>query len=155
MSGPEVALIATAVGVGTQAYSEHQAGKREDKLRKQNAAALQAQADREHEQAREQARQKRLEGQRLTSRQRVLLAKSGVKVGTGTPLLVQNETVRRIEQQAQIIQEHGLYAKEYGYSQAAIEKKRGKYAKRTGFLTAGSTLATGLGQSLLLKHQMG
>lgn len=150
MADPVTAgLIIAGVGAGASAYSQYQAGKEEKKLRKQNAAILAREAEREKEVAGEQAREKRIEGQRLRKRQNVLYAKSGVKAGTGTPLLVRNETVRRIEQQARIIQEHGEFAYSTGMSRAALERKKGRAAKKRGMFQAGSTLATGLGTSLI------
>jgi hypothetical protein len=132
------------------AISSLQAGKQEKSIREANARILEAEAVRERRAMGEQAREKRKEGQRLVKRQRVLYAKGNVKTTVGTPLLVRDETIRRIEQQASIIQEHGQFAYETKRNRAAIERKIGRAAKKRSKWEAGSSLATGLGSALLL-----
>jgi len=138
------ALVAIGAGTVGSAYGQYQSGQEEKSLRKKNAAILALQAERERAAAGEQAKEKRLEGQRIIARQNVLYGKGGFQPG-GTSLLVRNETVKRIEQQARIVQEHGEFAYSTGMSQAELEKRRGKAAAKAGIWGAGSTLATGLG----------
>jgi len=152
---PAMAMTMMAAGTGIQAFSQYQAGKEEAAYRKQNAAILAAEAERSKEVYGEQAREKRKEGQRMKARQTVLFAKAGVVAGTGTPLIVTQESERRIENQARIVEEHGQFAYSSGMSAASIQKKMGKSAARSGMLQAGSSLATGLGTVGLLKYQYG
>lgn len=152
---PAIALPLMAAGVGVQAFSQIQAGKQEAALRKQNAAILTQEAERARLVQGEQAREKRKEGQRLKARQIVLFAKGNVAPGTGTPLIVTRESQKRIEAQAQVIQEHGEFAFRRGTAAAKTQRKIGRAASRRGFLQAGSSLATGLGTIGLLKYQYG
>jgi len=147
----QAGLVMLGLGTTASAYTQYRAGKREERFRKANAAIIAEQAKKERAAYGEQAKEKRLEKRRLIARQNVLYAKSGVKPGIGTPLLVREETARRMEEQARIIQEHGEFAYSMGMSRAALERRRGRYAKKRGMWEAGSTLATGIGTGLLLK----
>lgn len=153
MGDPATAgLILSVVGVVGEAASKAKAGKEEDKIRKQNAAIIEAEAQREARAKGEQAREKRLEGQRLEASQIVAFAKSGVRGGTGTSLLVRDDSRRRIEQQARIIQEQGTFARETGTARASLERRKGRAARKSSRFSAGTSLATGFGSILATKR---
>lgn len=138
-------------GTVAEAESKRQAGKQEEKFRKQNAAIITAESERNARAAGEQAGQKRAEKRRLIGRQNVQFAKTGVRAGTGTSLLVREDSLRRIEAQAEILQERGTFARETGVSRAGLELSKGKAARRAGNLAAGTSLLTGFGTGLLLR----
>ena len=148
---PAMALM--VAGTGFQAVQQYRADKQEAALRKQNAAILAAEGERAKESYGEEARERRKEGKRLKARQITLYAKSGMAPGTGTPLLVRNESMRQIEKQAQIIEKHGEYAYSKAMSAAELERRKGRAASKRGLWAAGSSLATGLGTALLLKRR--
>jgi hypothetical protein len=149
---PITAIGATALigGTGLQAWSQKKAGEEENEIRKRDAAIIEAESEREARAAGEQAGLTRAEKARLAARQNVLYAKGGVMGGQGTPLIVREDSLKRIEQQAQVIQERGLFARETGQSRAALERYTGEAAKRAGRLQAGASLLTGFGQAFLL-----
>jgi hypothetical protein len=140
------------MGGGTvmSAMEQKKAGEDEYKLRKANAELIRGQSEAAARAEGEKAGLKRAEKARLAARQNVLFAKAGVSAGVGTPLLVREDSLERIEQQAQILQERGFYEREFGRQAAGIEIARGKAAKRAGRLRAGATLATGFGSMFLM-----
>lgn len=159
------ATIALAVGIGGTvmgAVSQYQAGKERAEQHRmnaaiaaKNAALAKAEAERKREISRDVAREQRREKRALLAKQIVLYAKSGFRAGVGTPLLVGEETERRMERRAAITQERGVWDWQYGMSQADIYKTQASHfkraarsARRRGLWGAGATLATGLSSSL-------
>ena len=151
----EAGLTLLAGGTVLSAKAQLEAGKTEEELRKRNAAIMEAESEREARAAGEQAGLKRAEKARLLARQTVRFAKGGVRAGLGTPVVVAEDSLRRIEQQAQVLQERGQFAREFGTQRAAIERAAGKSARRASRLGAGATLATGFGTAFLLAGQGG
>lgn len=135
---------------------------------RKNAAIAEMEAERAREVKREEAREKRRETRRLLASQIAKYAKSGVKAGFGTPLIVSKEAGKQWERQAAIINEQGVYEWQYGMSmadvirqtgegqaglalsRASLYKKQAKSAKRAGTIGAFTTLATSLGTAYLL-----
>lgn len=162
-----IALATSIIGTGMQvvgglqqASASKAANRANAEIAARNAAIAASEGERARMAAGEQAREKRKEARRLLARQTVLYAKSGVKPETGTPLIVSEETKKQLARQAAIVQEQGDYAYSYGMSQAGIygeqESLYGKMARsagRMGLWSTGTTLATGLSQTALLKYQ--
>lgn len=148
-------LVATAVGTGMSAYGQYQYGKQQEQIGKQQARIAEQEGARKREIARETALEKRKEKRALLAKQIVLYAKSGVRAGVGTPSLVGKETESRLDREAQIIQEQGIYDWQYGKSQADIYRKQGAAAKESGMWGAAATLTTGFSNIAGMQYQFG
>lgn len=136
-------MIAAIAGSLFGASSTVKAGKLAKKLHKRNALILEQRAVRARKIAREQARQRRTEGSRLKARQVVLFAKSGLAgAGRGTRRLVGDETTRRIERQAGILQERGVFEFDRLNEEARQEREFGRDALRTSKRQAFASLLT-------------
>lgn len=144
---PFAFLLTSLFGSVFGAVNQYGQGKEAERIHRRNAQIIEQQGIRERKVARTQARERRKEGQRLKARQIVLYAKSGVSPAGGTPLGVTEESLRRIEEQASVIQEHGRYAFERSQSEAYLERQMGKSARRRGKYSAFASLATGLGRA--------
>lgn len=151
--GAKAGIGALVGGTIIQSMAQAQAGEEAERLHRANAAIIAAEAEREARVAGEEAGEKRKEKARLAALQNVQFAKRGVKAGTGTPLIARQDSLRRIELQAEILQERGTFAREFGASRSALELAKGKAAKRSGRLQAIGTLATGLGSAGLLRFK--
>lgn len=139
-------------GTALQATSQIQAGKAEEKLRKQNAAIVLAESERKARARGELAGEKRAEGDRRQARRNVQFAKTGLGgLGTGTQRLVNEASLRRVELQADRLQEQGLFEREAGVSRASLELRKGSAARRAGKLAAGTSLLTGLATVAFLR----
>ncbi|KKN01333.1 hypothetical protein LCGC14_1128790 [marine sediment metagenome] len=135
----DVALGATAYG----AYSTYQQGQYQEDLYKDQAAQSIREGEQITEASRFEERESRIEGRELRARQYLQFAKGGVVPGTGTPLLVGEETAVDIERDIQ----RGKYGfgleSQRRYFEAGIQRKKGKAASRAGIWRAGSSLLTG------------
>jgi hypothetical protein len=141
----ELAIPAVIGGTGLTAISQLRAGAGEDAEFQQRAAMARGEGLEAERIAKEEARHTRAEGRRLAARQRVRAAKSGVKSYTGTPLLLQRETLTEVEKEADIITSEGITARNRLFSQAKFEERTGRRRRRAGVFGAGATLMTGLG----------
>ena len=145
---PTLLLLAQAAGTTASALSSYREGKAEQSAYKRQAAIDVTEAERSREVATQEALDAAREGARLKARQNVLYAKSGVKAGTGTPLVVSDYTNEELARRGRIIMEQGEYGYEYRMSKAAGAKKMARSAGKKAMWKAGTTLATGLGQGL-------
>lgn len=162
-----LAMVAMVGGTVMGGISQYQAGKEQAAQYKMNAliaakkaAIAKQQAEQARRISREAGLEKRKEKRAAIARAIVLYAKSGMKAGIGTAPLVGGEIERRMEREAQIIQERGVAEWQYGMSQADIFrtqvgyfKKAAKAAKRRGLWSMGATLATGLSSAALLRYK--
>lgn len=140
-------------GTIMQAKSQYEAGKAEESANKANAAIAARNAEIAKTESAEKAREARKEGRSLLAKQIVLFAKSGVKAGVGTPLIVSEETKKQMERRARIIQEYGASEAEIYGMQSSMFKKMAKAAGRGALWSAGGTLATGLGTAGLMAYK--
>jgi len=145
-------VMALIGGSAIQASAQNQAGKDAKKFHEANAAIIKAESEAEARAEGEQAGLTRAEKARLAAQQNVRYAKSGVKAGTGTSLLVRQDSLARIEQQAQVLQDWGTFARDLGKSRSALEIAQGKSARKSGRLQAIGSLATGLGTAGMLRY---
>lgn len=132
------AAVVAIVGAGAAAYSSYESGRRqksmaEDKARDDRAAAA-AEAKRLEEQREEEARIHRKETALLLDKQRGAYAAAGIKVDTGAPLTVRQETKKERDLELKSI------LKGYGY-QIGKTKATGE-ASATNALNAGSAAYT-------------
>ena len=80
---------------------------------------------------------------RMSGRQRVLLAKAGVRLGEGTPVELQADTAAEGEFEALLIRAGGDIEGARLRQRALIERGRAAGERRTGVFAAGETLLTG------------
>ena len=146
-----LAIPAMVAGTAVSAIGQYQAGRETRSLSRSQAAAQAADAAAAREQAKAAGRLKRAEGRELAARQRV--AYGGIS--GPTPMLVLNETMDQIEQDAANIQRGGVNAYERGMQESAWTRRAGRSAYRSGLWGAGSSLMTGLGTTGLLAYQGG
>ncbi len=138
-----VATYASIAAAGYGAYSTYQQGKYQQELYKQQAGLSIQEAEQIQEASRYEEAESRAEGRKLRARQFLQFAKGGVVPGTGTPLLVAEETRTDIERDIQK-QKYGYgLAEERKYFEADLYKKKGKAASRAGRWGAGTSLLTG------------
>ncbi len=140
------AAVATDVAIGTAAYgaySTYQQGKYQEDLYKDQAGQSIQEAEQIQEASQYEERESRVEGRKLKARQFLQFAKGGVVPGTGTPLLVGEETATSIERDVQK-QKYGYGLEgERKYFEADLYKKKGKAASRAARWSAGTSLLTG------------
>ena len=84
---------------------------------------------------------------RLFAQRRAALGKSGVEIGTGSPLLVASDFAAEIELQALRIRSGGETRATRLEQQALLTRRAGRSAQRRGFLRAGASLLTGFAQA--------
>lgn len=144
MSGLEiVAAVAGLAGAAVSAAGSVAAGQAQANAAEFNAEMAQQQAEREQQIAVREAQDHRRRSSRLLAASRVRRAGSGV-TSQGSPLLVDEATAAEIELGAQNILSGGA-AKAYGFQQeAALSRSRASSARTGGYLSAGSTLLTGV-----------
>lgn len=129
-------MVAAAVTVGAAALgavSSANAGK----AAKRAAAVGAAQ---ERKLARERERISRRESALMLGRQRAVAAAQGSTM-EGSPLMVLEDTAAEAELEA-------LHIREGGAARAAALIKQGRNAQTAGYLQAGDTLLTGVGNAL-------
>ncbi len=123
----------SAVGTGISAYSQYKKGKVEETAYEYNADIALQKTRAERSVSRRKAAQ-------LSSEQRLLYAKAGVDITSGSPLLIMADTLM----QADIEQEELWKA---GTQEAGLQKYYGRTAARTATTGAMSTFLTGLGKA--------
>ncbi len=138
-----VATYAAIAAASYTAYSTYQQGKYQEDLYKDQAAQSVREGEQITEASRFEEREARIEGRKLRARQYLQFAKGGVVPGTGTPLLVGEETAVDIERDIQ----RGKYGfgleSQRKYFEAGIQRKKGKAASRAARWQAGGSLLTG------------
>lgn len=80
---------------------------------------------------------------RFKGTQRALLAKSGVKVEEGSPLLLQVETAAQAELEALTIRAGGDITAARLRREAILQRMRGQFSRTAGFIGAGESLLSG------------
>lgn len=138
-----IATYATIAAAGTTAYMAVQQGKAAEQQGKYQAELAARDAESIKEASEFEERQGRIEGRQLRARQLLQFAKGGVVPGTGTPLLVQQETAAKTRRDI-TLQKYG-YGLAYGrsMSQAKMARMMGKSKSKASRWQAGSSLLTG------------
>ena len=138
-----VAAYAAIAAAGVGAYSSIQQGRAAEEAGKFQAG-LAAQEVEDLDVAKEfEERDLREEGRKLRARQLLQFAKGGVVPGTGTPLIMAEDTAEQVERD--------IGRMKYGYglqqrralSRGALARAEGKSQKRASRWSAGSSLLTG------------
>ena len=130
MTGTELAIMAVSSGIS--AIGQIQAGQ---------AAAAQAAFARQRA-ARQEAVFRR-DIKQFRGTQRVLLAKAGVRVAEGSPLLLQVETAAQAELEALTIRAGGDITAARLRQEAILQRMRGQSSRTAGFIGAGKSLLSG------------
>lgn len=143
--------VLTAKGQIEQGRAARQAGADAQAIANRNALLAERQAEAEQQAAVATARKQEREGKALKSRQRAVIAKSGV-LSLGSPLAVLVETAENLEaDRLQILREGTISASqkrgEAGIFrlEGAAAKKKGKATSRASKLAAAGTILTTAG----------
>lgn len=127
----------TAVSAIQQGEAAQDAAEYQARVAENNAIAARQQAEFDERQHREKARL-------LLSSQRARAAKSGVQAGEGSPLFQHGRTSEEAEIGSLNIRRGGaLRAGDY-QSQAALGRFKGQSAAQAGYMSAGSSLLSGM-----------
>jgi hypothetical protein len=146
VSAATMAGIATAgvgasvIGGGVMAVNAVQQGKDAKRMGERNAAiSEQAALDKDRD-ARIIANAQRDRNKAIQARQRALYAKSGVNLGTGSPLLVQAQQAGELELAALEIERTASVQSSQLRQQAVLDRMAGRSAYRGGRLAAAGTI---------------
>jgi hypothetical protein len=142
MTGTELAIIG-AVSSGISAIGQIQAGQAAVAQAAFQSRVLHQQAAFERQRAAIQEAQFRRDAARLGGKQRALLAKAGVRVAEGSPLLLQVETAAQAELEALTIRAGGDITAARLRQEAILQRMRGQSSRTAGFIGAGRSLLSG------------
>lgn len=156
-----LAVIATAVGGGMEAYGQYQQGqaaaaegRQARKLSEYNARVSEMQAAEAQNKALYEANLQRRRTRALIGSQRAGLSAAGVSLDTGTPLSFLEETAANAEADAQMILREGLINRQSFESQAFLDRiqgrvaeAKGRNARKASIWKSGSTLLTTAGET--------
>jgi len=154
------AALATAATGAIQAYSAYQQGQAQSRMAAYNALIARQNAELAAEQMKISKKEKeiiesrqRREAERVLASQRAAWAKAGVEMA-GTPLMVEAETLTEADidalaiRYASTVEQSKLLAQQAGYKQEEmLQKMAAKQYRTAGYLGAGTSLLTGLGQA--------
>lgn len=139
-TGLEMFIIGSTAFSAVSAISQ---GNQQKKYYDYQAAQAEADAQAARELGEVQAEKIRKAGAGQQSEARAALAASGVEVSAGTPLKIYQEIDRRAEEDAhQAILSGGRQGNRY-VSEARFSRMAGENARSSGFMRAGSVLASG------------
>jgi len=140
---PWAVPAATAIGTTLQVVGTLSAAKAAKDQAEFNARQQQMEAARRRQIAALEASDFRKRQGRLLARQRALLGAAGVDPGSGTPLLVAEDTAGEIELNALRIRAGGESEATRLDNAAALSRAEGRAAQTAGYLRAGSLLFQG------------
>ncbi len=107
------------------------------------ARVAEQQAAFERQRAARREAQFRRDAARLGGKQRALLAKAGVKVFEGSPLLLQEKTAAEAEFEALTLRAGGDITSARLRQEAILQRMRGQSSRTAGFIGAGKSLLSG------------
>ncbi len=168
MQAVPLAIGATIVGAGMQAYGQYQAGKAADiegknaqKIANYNALVAEENARAAQAAATAEIQAKRAEDDRLKARQRVAFAASGVQMA-GTPSILLEAQAADMELENLMIRHRGTVQANSFMSEAAGWRMQGQAARNAGknsrivsLYQAGSSLLTGASSAATMKYKYG
>lgn len=139
------ALTLTAIGGGVAAVNTYEQGKAQKAINDRNAQiADQAALDKQRD-SRIIANAQRARNRTLMSKQRALLAKSGVLAETGSPLALQAKQAGELELAALDAERSGNVEAAQLREQAIADRMAGRAARRAGNLGAAATILSTAG----------
>ncbi len=135
-------------GTALNTYGQIEAGQMQAKVASQNADMSEANAHQVDLATTDKLDQMARHTSITLGKQRASYAKSGVTL-EGSPLEILTETQTLADRDAYRVATEGTYAADSLRFTAAQERQKATYAKRSSFITAGSTLLSGLGSTAL------
>lgn len=141
----EVAAVAMTGSTAFGVYSKLEEGKDLQEIANARAAVDRADAAAVARRTLEAAKIKRRQGEKLLASQKVRFAASGIRVDTGSPLVVEAQTRADILKDVGFILEQGSTERERYFRSAALEEKRGKKLRRRSMWDAVTTGLRGIG----------
>lgn len=151
----EVAVAAMAGSTAFGVYSKLEQGKDLQEIANARAAVDRADAAAVARQTLEKAKIKRRRGEELIASQKARFAASGVRVDTGSPLVVEAQTRADILKDVGFILEQGSTERERYFRSATLEEKRGKKLRRRSMWDAVTTGLRGVGSIAYLGSEAG
>jgi hypothetical protein len=133
----------SAVGTLVSVFGQMQAGKAQADIAEWNAARAREQARREKAVGFVEAQIERREGERLTGKQRALLAEGGAALGEGTPLLIQQETAAETDFRARVRMANASSTAQTLENRARAGIFEGKLQQQAATIGAGASLLSG------------
>lgn len=154
MCNPVFSVVATVAAGAMQAYGQYQQGQAAQKAAQYNAAVSEQNAKIAEQYARaaedrgaEEARRKRIDTDRIISRQQAVLAAKGIDISSGTPLDIIGDTALYGELDAQTIEYNAALEAYQQRSQASnlrqqatLQRFEGDNAAQAGKIGAVGTL---------------
>lgn len=139
------ATALVVAGTLLRAVSQYQSGKAQEKAYKANARMADQEADAIDVSTNYKVQKERDRARALSARQRVLYAKAGVDLSTGSPLMVMAEDAGKMEEDIYMTQYGGDIEALKARNQGNMYRYYGKQAGQAAPLNAGATLVQGLG----------
>ena len=130
-------------------------GKEQQEIANARAAVDRADAAAVGRRTLEAAKIKRRQGEKLLATQKAKFAASGVRVDTGSPLVVEAQTRADILKDVGFILEQGSTQRERLFGSARLEKKRGRQLRRQSMWDAVTTGLRGVGSIAYLGSEAG
>lgn len=157
MCDPVTLAIATMAAAAVSAYGQYQAGKAQEsaseynaQVQEQNARVAEQYAKAAEARGDDEARQRRIDADRMASRQMAVLAAKGIDISTGTPLDILGDTAMYGELDAQTIKYNAALeayqqrvTASNALSSAELSRMEGRQAAKAGNMQAVGTLIGG------------
>lgn len=141
----ELTTVLAVIGTATTVMGAVQQGKAQSDAYEYQAEMANREANNERDAARDHADKIRKLARRQTGEQTAALAASGVSVAEGTPLVIEQDTLQRGEEDAFTELLNGERRANSLEGQAALYKSGAKNAVTSSYLSAGSSLLSGAG----------
>lgn len=132
---PFISIGMGLFGTGMGAYGQYSAGKQQKNIGQLNALSTESEMLSEMESSRE-------EYSSISGKQRSLYAKAGVRIDSGTPLLIYMNTIMKGAKEQ-------LDIKRSKEQEAKIYRAGGNAAASAGKTAAAGTLITGIGRGII------
>lgn len=142
-----ISAVTAVAAAGVGAYASYQQGQAQRTAARYNAALAEQQAEAQRTATAFAERQQREHDRRQIARARNLYGASGVDVGAGSPLLVELDSVRQAEYNAQAVRYGGEARAHFLEAQGGLDRFMGQQYGRAGTLGAGYSLLSGLGSA--------
>lgn len=134
------------IGLGLNVISAVSQAKAQEKQANYQAAVYEQQAERDRQVAAQEERDFRKKQSALMAQKRAEMGGAGIKQTTGTPLISSEDFMDETELQAMRIREGGEVGATRLEQQASLTRTAGKNAKTQGYMRAGASLLTGIGE---------
>ncbi len=138
-----IALVALAGGTALQAIGSVQQGNQQRKLAEAQAAQLDQQAAQERDAALAQAEKIRRAGRSQAAQAESAYAASGVSVGIGTPVRINEQITHDAEEDAYMTILSGNRRGQTLETESGLTRRSGKNAQQAGYMGAASSVLSG------------